>query len=106
MSQAIPCCLRLETHLIFCAFSLALASAGSSMLARMAMIAMTTSNSIRVKPRRARGFSPSPPSRSERDEGEGRGEEEGTVAADPALRERRTMLLPRSACTWAVDLGG
>ena len=37
-------------------FSLALASAGKSSAARMAMIAMTTSNSIRVKPERARLF--------------------------------------------------
>src|SRR5665213_1492105 len=32
-----------------CAFCLARASAGSNMLARMAMIAITTNNSIRVK---------------------------------------------------------
>src|SRR5688572_28299365 len=37
-------------HLMPVAFALALASAGRSMLARMAMIAMTTSNSIKVNP--------------------------------------------------------
>jgi hypothetical protein len=41
----------LFTQLIACALSLALASAGSSMAARMAMIAMTTNNSISVKAR-------------------------------------------------------
>src|SRR5947208_1231437 len=43
-------CLVLLRHLIWFALDLALASAGSSMAARMAMMAMTTSNSIRVKP--------------------------------------------------------
>ena len=38
-------------HWVSLAFSLALASAGNSRAASMAMIAMTTSNSIRVKPR-------------------------------------------------------
>src|SRR6185369_11064174 len=36
-----------------CAFSLALARAGNNIAARMAMMAMTTSNSINVKARRA-----------------------------------------------------
>jgi hypothetical protein len=44
-------CLTLDTHLIWCAFSLALAKAGSSMAARMAMMAMTTKSSIKVKAR-------------------------------------------------------
>ena len=35
-------------HLTLCALALALPSAGSSILARMAMIAITTSNSIKV----------------------------------------------------------
>src|SRR6266571_8696137 len=50
-------CLRLFTHWIDCALALALDKAGNSKLARIAMIAMTTSNSIRVKPtvRRATG---------------------------------------------------
>ena len=39
-------------------FSLARANAGSSIAARMAMIAMTTSNSIRVKARVHRGDFP------------------------------------------------
>src|ERR1051326_1751417 len=42
-------CLRSFTHLIRLADSLARASAGSNMLARIAMIAITTNNSIRVK---------------------------------------------------------
>src|SRR5258708_35857058 len=46
----------LLTHLIRLADSLARASAGSNMLARMAMIAMTTSSSMSVKPIRARLF--------------------------------------------------
>ena len=43
-------CLILLKHLIPLAFSLALARAGSSSDARIAMIAITTSSSIRVKP--------------------------------------------------------
>src|ERR1022692_2112165 len=38
-------------HLMALAFSFARASAGNSRLARMAMMAITTSNSIRVNPR-------------------------------------------------------
>jgi len=37
-------------HMVARAFSLAFARAGKSMAANMAMMAMTTSNSIRVKP--------------------------------------------------------
>src|SRR6188508_3323557 len=44
-------CFVLFMHMIPCAFVLALARAGRSMLARIAIMAMTTSNSIRVKPR-------------------------------------------------------
>ena len=47
-----PTCFKLEVHRIRKAFCFALANAGSSIAARMAMIAMTTSNSIRVKARR------------------------------------------------------
>src|SRR5664279_3771686 len=43
-------CLRLLMQLISCAFRFADASAGSSSAARMAMMAMTTSSSIRVNP--------------------------------------------------------
>ena len=43
-------CLRFEIHCTRLAFSFALAKAGSSMAAKMAMMAMTTSNSISVKP--------------------------------------------------------
>ena len=43
-----PTCLRLLRQEIICALCLALARAGKSMAARMAMIAMTTSSSIRV----------------------------------------------------------
>jgi len=49
--MAIPYCLWLETHPICLALRLALARAGKSNAARMAMIAITTSNSIRVNPR-------------------------------------------------------
>jgi hypothetical protein len=40
----------LDIHCAFLAFSLALENTGKRMAARMAMIAMTTSNSIKVKP--------------------------------------------------------
>jgi hypothetical protein len=46
-------CLTLEVHEIRRAFSFAFASAGSNMLARIAMMAITTSNSISVKAQRA-----------------------------------------------------
>src|SRR5207249_11175845 len=42
-------CLRLETQLIFCAFAFAEDKTGSSIAARIAMMAITTSNSMRVK---------------------------------------------------------
>ena len=45
-----PICRRLEMHAVRLARFLALPSAGRSMAARMAMMAMTTSSSIRVKP--------------------------------------------------------
>ena len=45
-----PICLLLLRHLVVKAFVLALASAGSTIAARMAMIAMTTNSSIRVNP--------------------------------------------------------
>src|SRR5512139_1410141 len=44
-------CFRLLVQLISCAFRFADDSAGSSSAARTAMMAMTTSNSIRVNPR-------------------------------------------------------
>ena len=50
ITQMMDSCLRLLTHWIDSALALALASAGNNKLARIAMIAMTTSNSIRVKP--------------------------------------------------------
>ena len=40
----------LDVHLMALAFSLAMDNAGNSMPARMAMMAMTTSSSIKVKP--------------------------------------------------------
>src|ERR1017187_2226356 len=43
-------CLRPLTHAICCARALADASAGNNIAARMAIIAMTTSSSIRVNP--------------------------------------------------------
>src|SRR5690349_19263940 len=50
MTQAMVSCLPLLRQLMPWAFCLARPSAGSSMAARMAMMAMTTSNSISVKP--------------------------------------------------------
>src|SRR5580765_8201976 len=47
-------CLLLLTHAICRALHLALLSAGKSMAARMAMMAMTTNSSMRVKARAAR----------------------------------------------------
>src|SRR5438132_11580728 len=44
-----PTCFRLFVQLLRCARALARASAGSNMAARMAIIAMTTNNSIKVK---------------------------------------------------------
>src|SRR2546429_8628809 len=52
MKCARPICLRLLAHWIACPFILALASAGKSRPARIAMMAMTTSSSISVKARR------------------------------------------------------
>src|ERR1035437_7153349 len=48
--QPSPNCRRLLMHDIPCAFCFALDSAGSSIAASMAMMAMTTSSSINVKP--------------------------------------------------------
>ena len=48
MTLAKPTCFRLFMHCVRLARSLALASAGNSMAARIAMMAMTTSSSIRV----------------------------------------------------------
>src|SRR5947207_15564339 len=47
---AIASCLELFMHEVAWARAFALLSAGNNMLARIAMIAMTTSNSINVKP--------------------------------------------------------
>src|SRR5437899_11834688 len=44
-----PTCFRLFVQLMRCARALARASAGNNMAARMAMIAITTNNSISVK---------------------------------------------------------
>src|SRR4051794_40394807 len=49
MTAAVVNCLRLLTQLIWLAFCLAFARAGSSIAARIAIMAMTTSNSISVK---------------------------------------------------------
>src|SRR5207245_9755137 len=46
-----PICLRLLRHWVRLAFSLARESTGRSIAARIAMMAITTSSSIRVKPR-------------------------------------------------------
>ena len=50
MVKARPCWRSLLRHCARMACCLALARAGRSMAARMAMMAMTTSNSMRVKP--------------------------------------------------------
>src|ERR1043166_10111364 len=50
MTPARVTCLRLLTHLRACARCFAADKAGNSMAARIPMIAMTTSNSIRVNP--------------------------------------------------------
>lgn len=44
-----PAWRRFDKHVVFLAASLACANTGKSMAAKIAMIAMTTSNSIRVK---------------------------------------------------------
>src|SRR5260370_42655104 len=49
MLHASVSCFWLLKHVAACALNLALDKAGSSIAARIAMIAMTTSNSIRVK---------------------------------------------------------
>src|ERR1035437_11152009 len=51
ISQPVCNCLRLLTHRIRCARSFALDNAGNNSAARIAMMAMTTSNSINVKAR-------------------------------------------------------
>src|SRR5262249_24011349 len=67
MKLARPICLRLLVHLSAWAFVLALASAGNSIDARMAMIAMTTNNSISVKAEAERGARETDRDRSERE---------------------------------------
>src|SRR5437870_469335 len=52
---AMPSWRTLETHCVFRACSRARANTGKRIAARMAMIAITTSSSIRVKPRAERG---------------------------------------------------
>src|SRR5437773_564200 len=47
--EAKPICLQLLRHWTFCALTFAFARAGSNNAAKMAMIAITTSNSIKVK---------------------------------------------------------
>src|SRR5882672_11994027 len=53
MLAVIPICRRLLIHWAPLALHLALDKAGNNMAARMAMMAITTSNSIRVKPARS-----------------------------------------------------
>ncbi len=50
MKVEISICLMLLVHLMRIAFSLALDSAGRSIAAKIAMMAITTNNSMRVKP--------------------------------------------------------
>src|SRR5206468_12813442 len=54
--QARVSCLSLDLQKAHVAFNLALDKAGNSMAARMAMMAITTSSSIRVKPSRRVSF--------------------------------------------------
>ena len=54
--NAMPICFSLFMQKICCALALACARAGRSMAARMAMMAITTSNSISVKPYRLVGL--------------------------------------------------
>src|SRR5262245_20001806 len=56
MYQASASCLRLLTQGVVPAFVLAFANAGSNIPARMAMMAITTSSSIRVKAKPLAGF--------------------------------------------------
>src|SRR5579863_548712 len=53
--QAMLSCLRLFTHWMPCAFCFALDKAGKSIAAKIAIMAMTTSNSIKVNPDRHPG---------------------------------------------------
>ena len=52
MTQAVCICFKLFMQVMACALVLACDNAGNSMAARMAMMAMTTSSSIKVKPSR------------------------------------------------------
>src|SRR6266496_6451936 len=52
MARVNPTCFKLDRQLASSAFCFALDSAGNNIAARMAMMAMTTSNSMSVKPRR------------------------------------------------------
>jgi hypothetical protein len=54
----IPICRRLFRQAVCLAFAFALAKAGNSMAARIAMIAITTNNSINVNPPRQQCFLP------------------------------------------------
>src|SRR5215469_11782347 len=54
MIPAVAICLRLLSQLADCALRLAEAKAGSNRAARIAMMAMTTNNSMRAKPRATR----------------------------------------------------
>ena len=63
--MAVPICLRLAVHFAACPRSRACCKAGISIAAKIAMIAITTSSSIKVKgeipvERREKKFFPSP----------------------------------------------
>src|SRR5437588_10599425 len=62
MMKPRPVCLRLDRHEVCRAFSLACAKTGKRIAARIAMIAITTSSSMRVKPLRLSMFL-APPTR-------------------------------------------
>src|SRR5258708_5977501 len=60
MWSARPICFRFDWQLAWRDFSRAWAKTGKRIAARMAMIAITTSNSIRVNPRRRAMIPPAP----------------------------------------------
>src|SRR5439155_22322793 len=75
MLIATPHCLRLLAHCALRALALARDNAGSNIDAKMAIIAITTSNSINVKPRPGRR----------------RGEENSALIGSAAVRPRATL---------------
>src|SRR6476620_9416338 len=90
--MASPSCLRLFWHLARAAAARTFCTAGNSRPIRMAMMAMTTNNSIRVNPERTRRIAPSFP-RSEREKTNERGERSGNLEVDLVRAFRRHLAL-------------